>query len=180
MRGVEDNSTAMASSSSSSFACRFNALPFLLLLSFVAVLHFDKCEAQLSPTFYDDSCPNVSAIVREQLLIAQSSDRRIFASLTRLFFHDCFTDVTWSSLLFIIRLISWSCWKSEYIYIYIYLYVSYFRDATPHFCWMTPMEFRARSLLLQTTTRRGVTRSSTLSKPPSRAVAPELCLVLTS
>ncbi|XP_074583281.1 peroxidase A2-like [Curcuma longa] len=87
-------------SSSSSFACRFSALSVvLLLLSFVAILHFDKCEAQLSPTFYDDTCPNVSAIVQEQLLLAQRSDPRIFASLIRLFFHDCFTDGCDASLL---------------------------------------------------------------------------------
>ncbi|XP_074585437.1 peroxidase A2-like [Curcuma longa] len=87
-------------SSSSSFACRFSALSVvLLLLSFVAVLHFDKCEAQLSPTFYDDTCPNVSAIVREQLVLAQRSDPRIFASLTRLFFHDCFTNGCDASIL---------------------------------------------------------------------------------
>ncbi|XP_074560851.1 peroxidase 54-like [Curcuma longa] len=87
-------------SSSPSFACRFSALSVvLLLLSFVAVLHFDKCEAQLSPTFYDVSCPNVSAIVQEQLVLAQRSDPRIFASLIRLFFHDCFTDGCEASLL---------------------------------------------------------------------------------
>ncbi|XP_074560852.1 peroxidase A2-like [Curcuma longa] len=87
-------------SPSSSFACRFSALSVvLLLLSFVAALHFDKCEVQLSPTFYDGTCPDVSAIVREQLVLAQRSDPRIFASLIRLFFHDCFTDGCDASLL---------------------------------------------------------------------------------
>ncbi|KAG6497225.1 peroxidase A2-like [Zingiber officinale] len=91
---------ASAAASSSFFACRFNTLSVLLVvLGFIAILHFNKCEAQLSPTFYDSTCPNVSAIVREQLVLAQSSDPRIFASLIRLFFHDCFTDGCEASLL---------------------------------------------------------------------------------
>ncbi|KAG6497219.1 peroxidase 15-like [Zingiber officinale] len=86
---------------SSSFACPFSAVSvsLLLMLSLIALMHFDKCEAQLSPTFYDNTCPNVSAIVREQLLLAQRSDPRIFASLIRLFFHDCFTNGCEASLL---------------------------------------------------------------------------------
>ncbi|XP_042408206.1 peroxidase 15-like [Zingiber officinale] len=64
----------------------------LLLLGFTIVFHVHECEAQLTTTFYDTTCPNVSTIVRDQVRQAQSSDQRILASLTRLFFHDCFAN----------------------------------------------------------------------------------------
>ncbi|TVU07813.1 hypothetical protein EJB05_41182 [Eragrostis curvula] len=46
--------------------------------------------AQLSPTFYASSCPNLQSIVRAAMTQAVSNERRIGASLLRLFFHDCF------------------------------------------------------------------------------------------
>ncbi|KAJ6944658.1 hypothetical protein NC652_009882 [Populus alba x Populus x berolinensis] len=48
--------------------------------------------AQLSPTFYDESCPNVNNIIRGVLVQALYTDPRIGASLTRLHFHDCFVN----------------------------------------------------------------------------------------
>lgn len=48
--------------------------------------------AQLTPTFYDGTCPNVSTIIRGVLVQALQTDPRIGASLTRLHFHDCFVD----------------------------------------------------------------------------------------
>ncbi|WOL04473.1 peroxidase A2-like [Canna indica] len=71
----------MAYSSSSSYYLLF--LLFAIQLAHVS-------QAQLSSTFYDTSCPNVSSIVRNVVQQAQSSDPRIVASLVRLFFHDCF------------------------------------------------------------------------------------------
>lgn len=68
-------------------------LLLLLLLGCASVFHVYECEAQLTATFYDNTCPNVSTIVRDQVKQAQSSDLRILASLTRLFFHDCFANV---------------------------------------------------------------------------------------
>jgi hypothetical protein len=50
--------------------------------------------AQLTPTFYDGTCPNVSTIIRGVLAQALQTDPRIGASLIRLHFHDCFVDVT--------------------------------------------------------------------------------------
>ncbi|RLM55174.1 peroxidase P7-like [Panicum miliaceum] len=46
--------------------------------------------AQLSTTFYASSCPNLQSIVRAAMTQAVSNERRIGASLLRLFFHDCF------------------------------------------------------------------------------------------
>ena len=48
---------------------------------------------QLSSTFYDETCPNVSSIVRGVIEEALLTDIRIGASLIRLHFHDCFVNV---------------------------------------------------------------------------------------
>nr|XP_048327563.1 peroxidase 54-like [Ziziphus jujuba var. spinosa] len=55
---------------------------------------------QLSPTFYDETCPPLRSIVRG--MIAQvlfNTDPRIPASLIRLHFHDCFVNGCDASLL---------------------------------------------------------------------------------
>lgn len=54
---------------------------------------------QLSSTFYDETCPNVSTIVRGVIQNALLTDARIGASLIRLHFHDCFVDGCDGSLL---------------------------------------------------------------------------------
>ncbi|AQK70277.1 Peroxidase P7 precursor [Zea mays] len=46
--------------------------------------------AQLSPTFYDASCPSLQAIVRAGMAAAVQQEPRMGASILRLFFHDCF------------------------------------------------------------------------------------------
>nr|ABG46370.1 rubber peroxidase 1 [Hevea brasiliensis] len=55
--------------------------------------------AQLSPTFYDQSCPNVSNIIRGVIQESLQSDSRIGASLIRLHFHDCFVNGCDASIL---------------------------------------------------------------------------------
>jgi peroxidase len=45
---------------------------------------------QLTPTFYALSCPTLELIVRTTMIKAIIADRRMGASLLRLFFHDCF------------------------------------------------------------------------------------------
>ncbi|KAI5677578.1 hypothetical protein M9H77_08528 [Catharanthus roseus] len=45
---------------------------------------------QLNSTFYSNTCPNVSAIVKNVMQQALQSDPRVGASLIRLHFHDCF------------------------------------------------------------------------------------------
>ncbi|KAG1366310.1 Peroxidase [Cocos nucifera] len=64
----------------------------LVALAICVALLSQGSQAQLCSYFYDTTCPNVSAIVRSVVQQAQSSDIRITASLTRLFFHDCFVD----------------------------------------------------------------------------------------
>ncbi|TQE01228.1 hypothetical protein C1H46_013135 [Malus baccata] len=49
-------------------------------------------DAQLTPTFYDESCPNATSIVRGVIQEALQTDPRIAASLIRLHFHDCFVN----------------------------------------------------------------------------------------
>ncbi|XP_020585759.1 peroxidase P7-like isoform X1 [Phalaenopsis equestris] len=55
--------------------------------------------AQLSTNFYSTSCPNVLSTVRSVVQSAISSERRMGASLLRLFFHDCFVNGCDASLL---------------------------------------------------------------------------------
>ncbi|KAG8058580.1 hypothetical protein GUJ93_ZPchr0002g23954 [Zizania palustris] len=46
--------------------------------------------AQLSTSFYATSCPTLQIVVRTTVLTALVAERRMGASLVRLFFHDCF------------------------------------------------------------------------------------------
>lgn len=71
------------------YSSPFHLLALTLTLTLTSSF-FQGSRAQLSSTFYDSTCPNVSTIVRNIVQQAQSSDARIVASLTRLHFHDCF------------------------------------------------------------------------------------------
>jgi len=51
------------------------------------------CDAQLSSTFYDSTCPNALTTIRTVIRSAVSKERRMAASLIRLHFHDCFVQV---------------------------------------------------------------------------------------
>jgi peroxidase len=50
-------------------------------------------QGQLSPSFYARSCPTLGLIVRATTIRALLAERRMGASLIRLFFHDCFVQV---------------------------------------------------------------------------------------
>ncbi|KAJ4724114.1 Peroxidase [Melia azedarach] len=56
-------------------------------------------QSQLSPNFYDNTCPGVSNIILNVLLDAFQTDPCISASLMRLHFHDCFVQGCDASLL---------------------------------------------------------------------------------
>ncbi|KAJ7961114.1 Peroxidase [Quillaja saponaria] len=58
----------------------------LWLLSFLVGI----VSAQLSPTFYDTSCPGALKVIREEVAAAIRKEKRMGASLLRLHFHDCF------------------------------------------------------------------------------------------
>nr|GMC52238.1 lignin-forming anionic peroxidase-like [Ipomoea batatas] len=71
------------------------ALSCLLLL----LSSFSQCQAQLSPTFYDKTCPNALNIIRTTVRQAVSTEHRMAASLVRLHFHDCFVQGCDASIL---------------------------------------------------------------------------------
>lgn len=58
--------------------------------------------SQLSPKFYDQSCPAALPAIKGVVEAAVKKERRMAASLLRLHFHDCFVNViliTTSSIL---------------------------------------------------------------------------------
>lgn len=77
----------------------------------------ERGAAQLTTNFYENSCPNASAIVRRVMEQAQQSDVRIGAKLIRLHFHDCFVQVLVVSLL---------------VYSLIVQVITYRADHNPH------------------------------------------------
>ncbi|KAL0446754.1 UNVERIFIED_CONTAM: Lignin-forming anionic peroxidase [Sesamum latifolium] len=77
-----------------SFATTLSAITtFFLLLSTL------PCQAQLSPSFYDTTCPNALSTIRTSIRQAVSRERRMAASLIRLHFHDCFVQGCDASIL---------------------------------------------------------------------------------
>ncbi|XP_020096893.1 peroxidase P7-like [Ananas comosus] len=60
----------------------------LCLLSLFACATY----AQLSSSFYDHTCPKLPRIVRTAMIQAVRNERRMGASILRLFFHDCFVN----------------------------------------------------------------------------------------
>ncbi|XP_010270788.1 PREDICTED: lignin-forming anionic peroxidase-like isoform X1 [Nelumbo nucifera] len=56
-------------------------------------------QAQLTPTFYDNSCPSALNTIRTVIRSAVSTERRMAASLIRLHFHDCFVQGCDASIL---------------------------------------------------------------------------------
>ncbi|KAI3994226.1 hypothetical protein MKX01_012483 [Papaver californicum] len=81
----------MASYSSSSSWPFF----FFLLVSSLCMfgMNISTTSAQLSPSFYSSSCPNVLFTIQNAVLNAISNEPRMGASLLRLHFHDCFVNV---------------------------------------------------------------------------------------
>ena len=83
---------------------------------FFLALLFRSSFAQLSETYYDQTCPRLPNIVRASVKKAIQSDIRAGAKLIRLHFHDCFVNVqklytfspsSSSSLSFFLLLIVW-------------------------------------------------------------------------
>ena len=75
-----------------SMAC---SLQLAVLMSAAIALGFGvrAGAAQLCSEYYDQTCPDVHRVVRRMLKKAHEADVRIYASLTRLHFHDCFVQV---------------------------------------------------------------------------------------
>jgi peroxidase len=55
--------------------------------------------AQLSTGFYSTSCPGLDSAVKQAVQSAIDSEKRVGASIVRLFFHDCFVQGCDASLL---------------------------------------------------------------------------------
>ncbi|KAJ9563691.1 LOW QUALITY PROTEIN: hypothetical protein OSB04_008851 [Centaurea solstitialis] len=75
---------------------------FASIFFFILVLvtnNYTPCKAQLSPTFYDGTCPNALRTIRTSIRTAISRERRMAASLLRLHFHDCFVQGCDASIL---------------------------------------------------------------------------------
>lgn len=68
---------------------------------FFSLILLYPSNGQLNATFYSNTCPNVSSIVKNAVQQALQSDSRIGASLIRLHFHDCFVNVNFIQLHFI-------------------------------------------------------------------------------
>ncbi|KAL6642573.1 hypothetical protein ACP70R_020754 [Stipagrostis hirtigluma subsp. patula] len=69
------------------------------VLAVAAALCLPGATAQLCEEYYHRTCPNAYDIVKQVLMNAHRSDPRIFASLIRLHFHDCFVQGCDGSLL---------------------------------------------------------------------------------
>nr|AGN03454.1 class III secretory peroxidase [Ginkgo biloba]AGN03455.1 class III peroxidase [Ginkgo biloba] len=67
----------------------FAACFLTFLISFLCV---KKTNAQLTPLYYQTSCPTAEAIIRPVVQQAVQRDPRMAASLLRLHFHDCFVN----------------------------------------------------------------------------------------
>lgn len=52
------------------------------------------CQAKFTSKFYGKTCPNLGAIVRSVMAPAVAKEPRMGASIIRLFFHDCFVNVS--------------------------------------------------------------------------------------
>ncbi|TVU01297.1 hypothetical protein EJB05_53260, partial [Eragrostis curvula] len=64
---------------------------FLVLAVVTAVLSCASAQ-QLSPNFYSKSCPRLASIVRSGMAVAVRREKRMGASILRMFFHDCFVN----------------------------------------------------------------------------------------
>ncbi|PAN23786.1 hypothetical protein PAHAL_4G117500 [Panicum hallii] len=72
---------------------RPTALLALTAAVLIGVLVGGGAEAQqLSPNFYSSTCPSVATIVRRGMASAVQKERRMGASILRMFFHDCFVN----------------------------------------------------------------------------------------
>ncbi|XP_058207350.1 peroxidase 4-like [Rhododendron vialii] len=70
------------------FSSSFRAIVTLAFL----ILFMGSTSAQLSTTFYSNSCPNLFSTVQSVVKSAIAKEARMGASLLRLFFHDCFVN----------------------------------------------------------------------------------------
>ncbi|XP_047333052.1 lignin-forming anionic peroxidase-like [Impatiens glandulifera] len=73
-----------------------NSLFFFVTFLFSTFL---LSNAQLTPTFYDATCPDALAVIKTLIQQAVANETRMAASLIRLHFHDCFVQGCDASIL---------------------------------------------------------------------------------
>lgn len=71
-----------------------SSLCLYLTLFIVMVTISSPVSAQLSVSFYANTCPSVFDTVRTAVRSAINREARMGASLLRMFFHDCFVNVS--------------------------------------------------------------------------------------
>jgi peroxidase len=74
-----------------------------LAIAVVAAALAGGAGAQLSAGFYSSSCPAVHSIVRQAMSQAVTNNTRSAAAVLRVFFHDCFVNVSKSDHALLIR-----------------------------------------------------------------------------
>ncbi|CAH2070563.1 unnamed protein product [Thlaspi arvense] len=77
----------------------FDLTTLTKLVALLLLIHVSSSHAQLSPSFYDKTCPQVFDIATKTIVNALRSDPRISASILRLHFHDCFVNGCDASIL---------------------------------------------------------------------------------
>ena len=75
---------------------------FFVTLTIFSLLACSAINAQLSANFYAKTCPNLQTIVRNEMIKVIRNEPRMGASILRLFFHDCFVNVSLISMFKII------------------------------------------------------------------------------
>ncbi|KAL0539945.1 hypothetical protein IC582_024166 [Cucumis melo] len=75
------------------------SMPPPVVVAFTLLLFGLACDAQLSSSFYDQTCPTALTTIRTVIRQAISQERRMAASLIRLHFHDCFVQGCDASIL---------------------------------------------------------------------------------
>ncbi|RWW07295.1 hypothetical protein GW17_00029324 [Ensete ventricosum] len=65
-----------------------------LLVGMLLLMAVSSAEAQLGPSFYQLTCPNVESIVRQAVVKKLSQTFVTVPATLRLFFHDCFVEVS--------------------------------------------------------------------------------------
>uniref|UniRef100_A0A453ECL7 Plant heme peroxidase family profile domain-containing protein n=1 Tax=Aegilops tauschii subsp. strangulata TaxID=200361 RepID=A0A453ECL7_AEGTS len=132
------------------------AVAVVVLAAAAAVVAVD---GQMSPAFYDATCPALQSVVRRGMAQAVQKEARMGASILRLFFHDCFVNVRFGSgpsQIKSCQLRAETCMR---------------RGATPPSCWTTRPTSRGRRTRGPTPTRCADTRSSMPSRRRSRLPA---------
>ncbi|KAJ9175980.1 hypothetical protein P3X46_014475 [Hevea brasiliensis] len=74
------------------FSSFFKPIVTSCLLIFLLAIGLTIANAQLSTNFYSKSCPNLFSAVKPVVQSAINNEKRMGASLVRLFFHDCFVN----------------------------------------------------------------------------------------